>query len=90
VGRFKALEDAAASVVHRLRPLFEVYAVGAQRGTLHLEVPVDEVARAEAHFEAEPVELADGTRVTVRVEGRRGRGWVTYPVNGLAKHPRAA
>ena len=48
----------------------------AQREGLHVEVTVDEVATAETYFDARPVKLADGTSVTVRVDGVLAGGWV--------------
>lgn len=74
------LEEAAGRVARHLRLPFQVYSVGAQERSLHVEVPADEVPAAVAWFDAHAVELADGTHASVRVEGRQAGGWVTFPV----------
>lgn len=81
------VEEAAARVARLHPPPFVVYSVGAHREGLRVEVAVEELATAEAYFNARPVKLADGTSVTVRVDGVRAGGWVTCPLTGPVDDP---
>jgi len=81
------LDAAATYVARELRPPFPLYSVGPAGGALRVTVPVDEVAEARRFFDLEALRLANGTLVSVEVEGRYGDGWSTFPITGPAERP---